>query len=103
MLKVFMPRSTLLEGGGEQGAVLAASRSLSGSHLPLLIGLAVSEHLQEQCEGICMLLSFRSPANAVGSPRAGTGPTGWVGTKGFTVFYKVHPLTPQTGWSKLHQ
>lgn len=103
MLKVFMLRSALLEGGGEQRAALEASRSLSGSHLPLLVGLAVSEYLQEQCAGICMLLSFRSPANAVGSPWAGTGPTRWVGTKGFTVFYKVHPCTPQMRWSELHQ
>lgn len=35
---------------------------------PILTGLAVSEHLQEQRAGICQLLSPISPANAWGGP-----------------------------------
>lgn len=49
-----------------------ASRRQAGftvvAHPPLLTGLAVSEHLQEQRAGICLLLSFLSPANAWGGP-----------------------------------
>lgn len=39
-----------------------------------LTGLAISEHLQERCAGIRLLLPFSSAANAVGGPRAGTSP-----------------------------
>lgn len=64
----------------ERGAKKETSRFAAVAPLShRLTGLAVSEHLQEQREGICLLLPSGSAAKAGGSPRAGTGPTGRVG------------------------
>lgn len=57
MLKVFMPRPALPEGGRAKSST-GSSRTAVVAHAPLLAGLAVSEHLQEQRAGIYLRVAF---------------------------------------------
>lgn len=52
------------------------------AHPRLLTGPAVSEDLQEQRAGTCLLPPLNSPGNGMGNPWAGSGPTGQGGKVG---------------------